>query len=191
MANNKKLGLPGGPNEYVTHVSDLFSTEGYKRNSPDVNNPFNIIPSGNITMEGVDFPVMGTDNLGNSQMMTPGNNYEFPGDQVFEVPIAQAGGSMKYINEDGELERYTYPSSVFKDEEGNPSQMVMLDPVVINAKGPIALAKEQMKKYGITDTLKQGYVKDKSEKAYNNIVPQGYGNIKTNLDRYRRFKGNS
>ncbi|MFT5875635.1 MAG: hypothetical protein ACI8WT_004629, partial [Clostridium sp.] len=190
MANNKKLGLPGGPNEYVTHVSDLFSTEGYKRNSPDVNNPFNIIPSGNITMEGVDFPVMGTDNLGNSQMMTPGNNYEFPGDQVFEVPIAQAGGSMKYINEDGELERYTYPSSVFKDEEGNPSQMVMLDPVVINAKGPIALAKEQMKKYGITDTLKQGYVKDKSEKAYNNIVPQGYGNIKTNLDRYRRFKGN-
>ena len=190
MANNKKLGLPGGPNEYVTHVSDLFSTEGYKRNSPDVNNPFNIIPSGNITMEGVDFPVMGTDNLGNSQMMTPGNNYEFPGDQVFEVPIAQAGGSMKYINEDGELERYTYPSSVFKDEEGNPSQTVMLDPVVINAKGPIALAKEQIKKYGITDTLKQSYVKDRSEKAYNNIVPQGYGNIKTNLDRYRRFKGN-
>ena len=94
MANNKKLGLPGGPNEYVTHVSDLFSTEGYKRNSPDVNNPFNIIPSGNITMEGVDFPVMGTDNLGNSQMMTPGNNYEFPGDQVFEVPIAKTGGGL-------------------------------------------------------------------------------------------------
>ena len=94
MANNKKLGLPGGPNEYVTHVSDLFSTEGYKRNSPDVNNPFNIISSGNITMEGVDFPVMGTDNLGNSQMMTPGNNYEFPGDQVFEVPMAKTGGGL-------------------------------------------------------------------------------------------------
>jgi len=94
MANNKKLGLPGGPNEYITHVSDLFSTEGYKRNSPDVNNPFNIIPSGNITMEGVDFPVMGTDNLGNSQMMTPGNNYEFPGDQVFEVPMAKTGGGL-------------------------------------------------------------------------------------------------
>ena len=94
MANNKKLGLPGGPNEYVTHVSDLFSTEGYKRNSPDVNNPFNIIPSGNITMEGVDFPVYGRDNLGNEQIMTPGGNYQFPGDQVFEVPMAKTGGGL-------------------------------------------------------------------------------------------------
>ena len=87
----EKKGLPGGPNEYITHVSGIFSTEGYKRNSPDVNNPYNIIPSGNITMKGVDFPVMGTDNLGNSQMMMPGNNYQFPGDSVLEVPMAQAG----------------------------------------------------------------------------------------------------
>ena len=89
--NKKSVGLKGGPNEYITHVSDLFSIGGYKSNSPDVNNPYNIIQSGNITMEGVDFPVMGTDNLGNSQMMTPGNNYQFPGDQVFEVPMAQTG----------------------------------------------------------------------------------------------------
>ena len=87
----ERKGLPGGPNEYVTHVSGMFSMEGYKRNSPDVNNPYNIIPSGNITMEDVDFPVMGTDNLGNSQAMTPGNDYQFPGDMVFETPMAQAG----------------------------------------------------------------------------------------------------
>jgi len=42
-----------------------LSRDGYKRNSKDVNNPYNVIPSGNITMKGVDFPVMGTDNLGN------------------------------------------------------------------------------------------------------------------------------
>ena len=89
--NKKSVGLKGGPNEYITHISDLFSVEGYKADSPDVNNPYNIIQSGDITMEGVDFPVMGTDNLGNRKLMTPGNNYQFPGDQVFEVPLAQTG----------------------------------------------------------------------------------------------------
>ena len=60
---------------------------GYKRNSPDVNNDFNIIPSGNITMENVDFPVEGTDNLGNTIVMQPGENYKFPGDIVVEKPV--------------------------------------------------------------------------------------------------------
>ena len=90
----EKKGLPGGPNEYITHVSGMFSTEGYKRNSPDVNNPYNIIPSGDITMKGVDFPVMGTDNLGNTKAMIPGNDYKFPGDVVFETPLAKYGGGL-------------------------------------------------------------------------------------------------
>ena len=41
-----------------------YSKNGYKRNSKDRKNPYNVIPSGDITMEGVDFPVMGTDNFG-------------------------------------------------------------------------------------------------------------------------------
>ena len=89
--NIERRGLPGGPNEEFTYITGVFSTEGYKSDSPDVNNPFNIIDSGNITMKGVDFPVMGTDNLGNSQMMMPGGEYQFPGDQVFEVRMAQDG----------------------------------------------------------------------------------------------------
>ena len=89
--HKESRGLPGGPNEMFTYVTGVFSIEGYKRNSPDVNNPFNIIPSGNITMEGVDFPVIGTDNLGNTKVMQPGGEYEFPGDMVFEVPMAQTG----------------------------------------------------------------------------------------------------
>lgn len=72
-----------------------FSKNGYKRNSKDRNNPYNIIPSGNITMEGVDFPVFGMDNLGNSKVMMPGANYTFPGNSVFEIPmIAQNGKSI-------------------------------------------------------------------------------------------------
>ena len=84
-------GLPGGPNEMFTYVTGVFSTEGYKRNSPDVDKPFNIIPSGNITMRDVDFPVMGTDNLGNTKVMQPGKDYKFPGNMVFETPMAQNG----------------------------------------------------------------------------------------------------
>ena len=92
--HKESRGLPGGPNEYITHVSNLFSTEGYKRNSPDVNNPYNIIPSGDITMEGVDFDVYGRDNLGNEQIMKSGGNYQFPGDIVLEIPMAKRGGGL-------------------------------------------------------------------------------------------------
>ena len=116
--NKKSVGLKGGPNEYLTHISDLFSVEGYKADSPDVNNPYNIIQSGNITMEGVDFPVIGTDNLGNEKLMTPGNNYQFPGDQVFEVPLSskQVGGSLpRYQGDKGASETSYNPIQRFKN----------------------------------------------------------------------------
>tara|TARA_R110000824_G_scaffold66344_5_gene172272 strand:+ start:24231 stop:29315 length:5085 start_codon:yes stop_codon:yes gene_type:complete len=77
-----------------------YSKNGYKRNSKDRKNPYNVIPSGDITMEGVDFPVMGTDNFGNQKLMMPGANYTFPGNEVFEVPLAQNGeetNSMDYF----------------------------------------------------------------------------------------------
>ena len=63
-----------------------FSTQGYKKNSPDVGKKSNLIPSGNITMKGVEFPVKGTDNLGNTKIMQPGKDYKFPGSSVLEVP---------------------------------------------------------------------------------------------------------
>ena len=62
-----------------------MSTKGYKRSSPDVNKKVNIIPSGDITMKGVDFKVKGTDNLGNTKIMKPGKNYKFPGNTVTET----------------------------------------------------------------------------------------------------------
>jgi hypothetical protein len=64
-----------------------ISTKGYKRNSPDKNREYNIIPSRDITMEGVDFPVLGIDNKGNKKVMQPGSNYKFPGSVVLEVPL--------------------------------------------------------------------------------------------------------
>ncbi len=67
------------------------STQGYKADSPDRFNPMNVIPSGNITMQNVPHPVYGMDNFGNAIMMYPGNDYEFPGNQVAEFPM-KAGG---------------------------------------------------------------------------------------------------
>ena len=63
------------------------STQGYKRNSPDVNASSLVIPGNNITMQGVDFPVLGVDNLGNKKIMEPGKNYKFKGSSVLEIPI--------------------------------------------------------------------------------------------------------
>ena len=61
------------------------SAMGYNRNSPDVSKKENIIASGDITMKGVDFPVKGIDNLGNTKIMKPGKDYKFPGTIVKET----------------------------------------------------------------------------------------------------------
>lgn len=60
---------------------------GYWPDSPDRNNDFNIIPSNNITMEGMDIPLMGVSNKGDKKLMVPGKNYKFKGDSVMETPV--------------------------------------------------------------------------------------------------------
>lgn len=92
-------GLPGGANQVKGRVKGSVTQTGYKRNSPDVDNDFNIIPSPYITMVGVDFPVYGEDNLGNGQMMYPGNEYIFPGDYVTELPAYGDGGLKQWFAE--------------------------------------------------------------------------------------------
>jgi hypothetical protein len=58
-----------------------------------------IIPSSDITMKGVNYPVLGVDNLGNSQMMMPGQDYTFPGDYVTEIPQMGKGGLAQWFDE--------------------------------------------------------------------------------------------
>ena len=69
------------------------------------------IPSNQITMQGVPYPVQGVDDTGYSQMMYPGMDYTFPGQYVTEYPqmqTAQYGGGYipvgyypSYNNSDG------------------------------------------------------------------------------------------
>ena len=100
-----------------------YSKHGYKRNSKDVNNPYNVIGSGNITMEGVDFPVMGIDNFGNQELMMPGANYKFPGNSVFEVPLQnfprhfQQGGSLPKFQGDVNSSETKSKATVFLGDD--------------------------------------------------------------------------
>jgi len=64
------------------------SKTGYKEDSPHVNREYNVIPGGDITMKGVEFPILGTDDRGYTKVMYPGNDYNFRGAKwVKEIPI--------------------------------------------------------------------------------------------------------
>jgi hypothetical protein len=108
LYKKEERGLKGGPNYQVSEMIGSVTSTGYWPDSPDRNNDFNIIPSNEITMEGMDIPLMGMDNLGNTQYMTPGNNYTFPGSYVTETPIAKQGGIFlgAYKQVGGELVPY-------------------------------------------------------------------------------------
>lgn len=89
-----------GPKDWMNQHGWLaqyggYSTEGYKSNSQDNENPFNIINSGNITMDQVEHPVHGIDDKGNQMTMLPGKDYKFPGNKVLEIPLKQKGGWIK------------------------------------------------------------------------------------------------
>jgi hypothetical protein len=70
------------------------------------------IPSNNITMQGVDYPVWAQPNVGSGMMMQPGQDYDFPGaDYVDETPINlfKKGGESDYEElelTDAEIEEY-------------------------------------------------------------------------------------
>jgi hypothetical protein len=54
------------------------------------------IPGGDITMQGVPYPVWAQPNVGQPQMMQPGQEYNFPeADYVDEYPQMKRGGYMK------------------------------------------------------------------------------------------------
>jgi hypothetical protein len=58
-----------------------------------------IIPGTDITMEGVDYPVLGISDTGDQQMMYPGEDYNFDGDYVTEYPMMQEGGWLSKYQE--------------------------------------------------------------------------------------------
>jgi len=71
------------------------------------------IPGGNITMQGVSYPVLAKANNGMTTMMYPGQEYNFPGaSHVDEYPIMQNGGWLSKYQKAQDGVEYTGPSIV-------------------------------------------------------------------------------
>lgn len=98
MATNRETLLKF-INAQSQRVQDDISQQGYKRDSPYVDRPQNVIKGQpgqptQITMQGVDKTLMGIDEYGNKKIMHPGQEYEFPGSEVTEIEIAKNGGTL-------------------------------------------------------------------------------------------------
>jgi len=63
------------------------------------------INSNQITMQGVNYPVLGVSDTGDTQMMYPNQEYQFNGDSVTEIPMMQGGGktSLRSLMNDDDL----------------------------------------------------------------------------------------
>jgi hypothetical protein len=82
-------------------------------------------------MQDVDFPVFGIDDMGNTQMMYPGGEYQFPGSQVFEIPVYQQGGTRKPIYtsnpNDPRLKAYNDSLALYNNSLPRKQQLVFND----------------------------------------------------------------
>jgi hypothetical protein len=84
----------GNVSQYVERqMGGNVNNTGYTPGTPSFNNPYNVIPSGNITMEQTPFPIMAYPNVGSPKMLYPGGKYNFPkATSVLEIPSMQIGG---------------------------------------------------------------------------------------------------
>jgi hypothetical protein len=95
-----KMQLGGTP------FKNLINTTGYTRGTNTFNNPFNIIPGGNITMKNVDEPILAMPSNSRPIVMEPGKDYNFPGaSYVIEQRLntMKNGGKTKMYQKGGDL----------------------------------------------------------------------------------------
>lgn len=82
------------PNEYKSGGPIVTPYGQWKYPGKDT-----IIPSNNITMDYIDYPVLGISDAGDAKVMIPWNDYKFKGSMVYEHPLIdnqfQLGGNTK------------------------------------------------------------------------------------------------
>jgi hypothetical protein len=69
------------------HVMDELECVVDNRGQWDHPGKCTMINSNMITMENVPYPLIGIDDTGHAKLMLPDNNYKFPGNMVFEIPL--------------------------------------------------------------------------------------------------------
>ena len=68
--------------------SGLVNNTGYTPNTPSYNNPMNIIPSGDITMEKTPIQLLAFSDSGEARILNPGEKHKFAGKNVVEIPVS-------------------------------------------------------------------------------------------------------
>ena len=81
---------------YLNNETPEFKNGGVTKDNQGYWNPDNWgkpveIDSNNITMEGVNQPLLGVSDTGDTKLMKPGKNYKFKGKKVTEFPVAKLG----------------------------------------------------------------------------------------------------
>ena len=69
------------------------------------------IDSNQITMQGVNYPVLGVSDMGDVQLMFPEEEYEFVGNKVTEYPLAKNGSALKRLDDLTNFTNYNKPQS--------------------------------------------------------------------------------
>lgn len=167
------------------YVNNTGYLEGYKTSK----NPYNVIPSSKISMIGVDPKIKyikGTDNLGNTQYMEHGGEYEFDGDFVIEEPVyAQTGEKIYRFNP--EKNKFTQRKTSIQSLEKTKPQLTFtkeeLKPLSSSAKVTADLMnkEEQLKRAfrfkELTDKVKTNQFLTPKEQSELRLVTSELGEI--------------
>ena len=128
------------------------------------------INSNDITMEGVDYPVLGISDTGDTKLMQPGENYKFKGKKVTEFPMMKNGGWLdKYKAQDGENipEGMTLPTVTVTSSK--PSMWGKFDPAQYEQNNRETLSQWNPKPGEIEAmTAAEKARKDEEDSWYNN-----------------------
>lgn len=94
------------------------------------------IPSNDITMQGVPYPVYGEDDLGYGQMMYPGMDYTFPGQYVTEYPQHKVFETEEDFNKDRLLQ---IRSKYWPTKNTRPFDTGFDVPITRSGPGPVRM----------------------------------------------------
>ena len=113
------------------------------------------IPSNDITMQGVPYPVYGEDDLGYSQMMYPGMDYQFPGQYVTETPMAQEGIEINdpYFSKGYWKDPNTRSKNLVQTQVKKPENLIIQAPYVNEIPTHLKKNKQQFKEIPLSNNI--------------------------------------
>jgi len=145
-SKSSRQGLPGGPNEMFEKVKGIIVSQRGQWDFPGMNT---LVPTddGRITMRGVPYPVYGQDETGYGQMMYPGQEYQFPGNNVLELPMAQVGLENNNIEPIIRLNEYDFYDNALSINERLANTAKKLYQEGYDVSRPAAGGKEKIESY--------------------------------------------